>query len=94
MADKKLSAPAKCAAAVLLLQFHNTRTGQCNPSYASIAKGMGGPKSGAGASIRAWCAACCASSGRVRKASRQIGLKEVDALGEPLWRVALRRATS
>jgi hypothetical protein len=35
-ADKKLSPPAKCAAVVLLLQYHNTRTGRCNPSFASI----------------------------------------------------------
>jgi Helix-turn-helix domain len=52
MADKKLSAPAKCAAAVLLLQFHNTRTGQCNPSYASIAKGMGRDRSNAVEAVR------------------------------------------
>ena len=52
MADNKLSAPAKCAAAVLLLQFHNTRTGQCNPSYASIARAMGRDRSNAVEAVR------------------------------------------
>ena len=41
MADTALSASAKCVAATLLLKFHNTKTGQCNPSFAAIAKTIG-----------------------------------------------------
>lgn len=41
MADTALSASAKCVAGTLLLKFHNTKTGQCNPSFAAIAKATG-----------------------------------------------------
>ena len=41
MADAALSASAKCVAMTLLLKFHNTKTGQCNPSFAGIAKIIG-----------------------------------------------------
>ena len=41
MADTALSASAKVVAATLLLKFHNTKTGQCNPSFAAIAKAIG-----------------------------------------------------
>jgi DNA-binding transcriptional MocR family regulator len=41
MADDRLSAPAKCVAVVLLLKYRNHKTGQCNPSYGSLAKQVG-----------------------------------------------------
>lgn len=41
MADTGLSAAAKCVAVVLLLQFRNHHTGQCNPSFATIADRVG-----------------------------------------------------
>ena len=41
MADTALSPSAKVVAATLLLKFHNTKTGQCNPSFAAIAKATG-----------------------------------------------------
>jgi hypothetical protein len=41
MADTILSASAKVVAATLLLKFHNAKTGQCNPSFAAIAKAIG-----------------------------------------------------
>jgi len=41
MADDGLSAAAKCVAIVLLLQFLNHRTGQCNPSFATVADRVG-----------------------------------------------------
>lgn len=41
MADDALSASAKCVAVTLLLKFHNAKTGQCNPSFAAIAKATG-----------------------------------------------------
>jgi hypothetical protein len=41
MADDGLSAAAKCVATVLLLQFRNHQTGQCNPSFSTIADRVG-----------------------------------------------------
>ncbi len=41
MADTTLLPPAKNVAAVLLLKFHNTKTGQCNPSLAAIGESAG-----------------------------------------------------
>jgi hypothetical protein len=41
MADPALQAPSKCAATVLLLKYHNHKTGKCNPSYSTIAKLLG-----------------------------------------------------
>jgi Helix-turn-helix domain len=41
MADPALQAPSKCAATVLLLKYHNHKTGQCNPSYSTVAKLLG-----------------------------------------------------
>ena len=38
MADKRLSAAAKCVATVLLLKYRNHKTGQCNPSFGELAK--------------------------------------------------------
>lgn len=41
MADKRLSAAAKCVATVLLLKYRNHKTGQCNPSFGELAKLVG-----------------------------------------------------
>ena len=41
MADRTLSPSAKCAMAVLLLRFHNGKTGRCFPAYDSIADRIG-----------------------------------------------------
>jgi hypothetical protein len=41
MADERLTAPAKCVATVLLLQFRNHKTSICNPSFATIAQCVG-----------------------------------------------------
>jgi hypothetical protein len=41
MADPDLNAPSKCAATVLLLKYHNHKTGQCNPSYSTVGKILG-----------------------------------------------------
>jgi hypothetical protein len=41
MADDGLSAAAKCVATILLLQFRNHQTAQCNPSFATIAERVG-----------------------------------------------------
>lgn len=41
MADARLSAAAKCVATVLLLQYRNHKTGQCNPSFRELAKRVG-----------------------------------------------------
>jgi hypothetical protein len=41
MADTGLSAAAKCLAVVLLLQYRNHKTGQCNPSFGELAKRVG-----------------------------------------------------
>src|SRR4029077_18492450 len=41
MADTALSASAKVVATTLVLKFHNTKTGQCNPSFAAIAEAIG-----------------------------------------------------
>jgi helix-turn-helix protein len=40
-ADTVLSFTGKVVATTLLLKFHNTKTGQCNPSIATIAKAIG-----------------------------------------------------
>jgi helix-turn-helix protein len=45
IADVVLSPAAKVVAAVLLLQFHNTKTGQCNPSFATIGERSGRSRS-------------------------------------------------
>ena len=41
MADPGLKAPSKCVATVLLLKYHNHKTGQCNPSYSTVGKLLG-----------------------------------------------------
>lgn len=41
VADRELSAAAKCAATVLLLKFLNTKTGRCDPSFATLAEQLG-----------------------------------------------------
>jgi hypothetical protein len=41
MADTTLSASAKGVAVTLLLKYHNTKTGRCNPSIAGMAKTAG-----------------------------------------------------
>jgi hypothetical protein len=41
LADPNLSAAAKCVVTVLLLKFHNSRTGQCNPSITAIGDALG-----------------------------------------------------
>ncbi|SIO51175.1 Helix-turn-helix domain-containing protein [Bradyrhizobium erythrophlei] len=41
MADERVSAPAKCVATVLLLQFRNHKTSLCNPSFTTIAACVG-----------------------------------------------------
>ena len=41
MADPKLKAPAKCVGVALALKFRNVQTGQCNPSFATLAKVVG-----------------------------------------------------
>ena len=40
-ADGRLRASDKVVALALLFRFHNTRTGQCNPSYERLAKSCG-----------------------------------------------------
>jgi hypothetical protein len=45
IADIALSPAAKVVAAVLLLQFHNIKTGQCNPSFATIGERSGRSRS-------------------------------------------------
>src|SRR5258707_4712239 len=45
MADAHLSAPAKCVATVLLLQFRNHKTSVCNPSFNTIGKCIGRKRS-------------------------------------------------
>jgi hypothetical protein len=41
MSDAELSAAAKCVATVLLLQYRNHKTGQCNPSFGELAMCVG-----------------------------------------------------
>lgn len=41
MANPELSPSAKCVALVLMFKFRNTRTGQCNPSFAAIGEKIG-----------------------------------------------------
>jgi hypothetical protein len=41
LADAALSSTAKCVLVGLLLKFHNSRTGQCNPSPGTIAAAIG-----------------------------------------------------
>jgi hypothetical protein len=41
LADTTLSPAAKIVATTLLFKFHNTKTGQCNPSIAAIGKSTG-----------------------------------------------------
>jgi hypothetical protein len=41
MADPGLSAPAKCVMSVLVLTYHNDKTGRCNPSLSRIAASVG-----------------------------------------------------
>ena len=41
MTDAALSASAKVVATTLLLKFHNTKTGRCNPSIGAIAEAIG-----------------------------------------------------
>ena len=41
MADTALSPSAKVVATTLLLKFHNTKTGQCNPSIGALTKTTG-----------------------------------------------------
>ena len=41
MADTVLSPPAKVVATTLLLKFHNTKTGRCNPSIGALTKTTG-----------------------------------------------------
>ena len=53
MADPDLQAPSKCAATVLLLKFHNHKTGQCNPSYSAVGKLLGRDRSNAVNAINA-----------------------------------------
>jgi hypothetical protein len=40
-ADTRLSSSVKCAITMLVLHFHNKRTGQCNPGLDAIAKAIG-----------------------------------------------------
>jgi hypothetical protein len=41
MADAVISSPAKVVATTLLLKFHNTKTGRCNPSIGALTKTTG-----------------------------------------------------
>jgi hypothetical protein len=41
LADTSLSSTAKCVVVALLLKWHNSRTGQCNPGLTEIAKAVG-----------------------------------------------------
>ena len=41
LADSSLSSTAKAVVVALLLKWHNSRTGQCNPGLSEIAKAVG-----------------------------------------------------
>ena len=41
LADNSLSSTAKCIVVALLLEWHNSRTGQTNPALSKIAKAVG-----------------------------------------------------